>query len=191
MQVAVGIGGDGLVVLREGEDYLGLGAGAEAFTLPALLCLQVYPFDVVLLEHGVLGGADVHVNLVLVDADYGDVLFLGGIGGVGHELGHFFAAAGGDLAAVLDEADDVAAMLADEEFGGCMFCRVAHGVHSFVVELEGKGGRGFCQVFYDIYVKGCWAGPRSRLGVVCGCMELIEDFVIYVSDFVGFVICFG
>ena len=168
MQVAVGIGGDGLVVLREGEDYLGLGAGAEAFTLPALLCLQVYPFDVVLLEHVVLGGADVHVNLVLVDADYGDVLFLGGIGGVGHELGHFFTAAGGDLAAVLDEADDVAAMLADEEFGGCMFCRVAHGVHSFVIELERKGVGGFVR-FVMIFMLGAGGrGPGAAWGLFVG-----------------------
>ena len=148
MQIAIGIGSNGLITGGEGEGELGLLTGAEAFALAALFGLQIYPLDVVGIGHGVFGGADVHVDepaVHSIDAKNGDMLFLGGVGGVGDELLHGFTAAGGDLAAVVDEADDVAAMFADEEFGGAGLAGAgdvgvdfSHGVHSFR-EDEGKG----------------------------------------------------
>ena len=84
--------------------------------LQAQVRLQGDELDVVRGDHGVGDGADRHVYPAALDSDYGDVLFTGGVGGVGFELGHGLAAAHDGNALVHHEIDYVAAVAAAVKF---------------------------------------------------------------------------
>jgi len=125
MEVAVFIGGDGRISVRQGEDGLRPTAGGERLALAALPRLQQYPLDVMLFLHGVLDGAHRHGDEVPLDPYDGDVLFARAVRGVRDERLHLLAAADAADARVFYVRDDVPAVLAVIKCHGgtslCMF----------------------------------------------------------------------
>ena len=132
VQIAVFIGGDHFVVLADPELRNRSGARTQLFALIALLGLQRDPHDVVLVQHGVLHGTHRNGDLRPLHLHHRDVLFIGGIRGVGDQLLHGLAAANHRYPGVLDIGDDVMAMAAFIKF---------HGKPSFQAQARPAGGR--------------------------------------------------
>ena len=112
VEVTVSVYSQRLVVLQNESD-LGLAAGLEIMHLAALLGLQIDPFDEVLIRHGMVDGADVYLNQVVLYFHNGQVLFIAGFHRVGNEGLHFFAAAYEGNVGVLYLGSDVAAVITD------------------------------------------------------------------------------
>ena len=113
MEVAVGVDCFDFIPLAESEAGLGLLAGVQLLALIALLGVEGHPLDVVLRQHGMLHGADLHMDDAVFHCPDRDVLLHGGVGGAGNDLAHRLTAADDGNARVLDLGNDVAAMLAN------------------------------------------------------------------------------
>ena len=111
MQVAVGV--DRAALGAAGAE-LGRGLVARRQVLQAELAVghERDPLDVVLREHGVGHLAHGDHEVVAVTRDDGHVLLGGGVGGAGGEQLHRLAAAAGRDLPVLDDGDDVSAVVA-------------------------------------------------------------------------------
>ena len=113
MEVAVGVDRFDFIALAESEADLRLLARVQFLALVALLGVEGHPLNVVLRQHGMLHGADLDMDDAVFHSPDRDVLFHGGVGGAGDDLGHRLTAADDGDAHVLDLGDDVAAMLAN------------------------------------------------------------------------------
>jgi len=73
---------------------------------------DLYPFDVMLFFHGMGDFADLGFDSMIRFADCGDMFFLGRIGSIFLELGHFLSAANERAGSFMDYLDHIAADLA-------------------------------------------------------------------------------
>jgi hypothetical protein len=117
VEIAVRVGRDDFVIGGEGECCLGFVACLEAFALAALRGVEIDPLDQMLFGHGMLDGTDLDGHGGSGNGDDGDVLLFRGIDRVGHEFGHFFAAADHLCSGGMNHADKIAALFAHIEFG--------------------------------------------------------------------------
>ena len=90
VEIAVFIGGDNGLALCQCKNRLGLLTGLQVLLLIALAGLENDEGDVVGVQHGMRNGADLNPDAAAVCLDHGDMLFTGGVGGVGNELDQLF-----------------------------------------------------------------------------------------------------
>ena len=112
MEAAVGVDCFDFIPFAESEAGLGLLAGVQLLALVALLGVEGDPLDIVLRQHGMLHGADLHMDDAVFHRPDGNMLLHGGVGGAGNDLAHRLAAADDGNADVLDFGNDITAMLA-------------------------------------------------------------------------------
>ena len=91
----------------------GLVIRVKVCILNAVFCFQAHPFDIMLLRHGMLRGADSYMNGISLNFVYGDVLLPGGFGCTGNQLLHGFTAAVDRNTLVPNYRNNVAAMPAN------------------------------------------------------------------------------
>ena len=111
VEVAVGVDRFDFVPLAESEADLGLLAGVQLLALITLFGVEGDPLDIVLRQHRMLHGADLHMDDAVFHRPDGDVLFNRRVGRAGDDLAHRLAAADDGHTCVFDLGDDVAAML--------------------------------------------------------------------------------
>ena len=111
VEVAVGVDRLDLIALAESEADLGLLAGVQLLALITLFGVEGDPLDIVLRQHRMLHGADLHMDDAVFHRPDGDVLFNRRVGRAGDDLAHRLAAADDGHTCVFDLGDDVTAML--------------------------------------------------------------------------------
>lgn len=139
VQVAVGEGCDGFVVLGHDEMRFRRVAGIKFFSLPAALGLQVNPVNLVFVRHGVAGAADFDDDFVAFSFDDRHVFFRSATVFVHLQFFHFFAAAHHGHAGVMDHPGDVAADFAYDKFS-----LLVHAKSSFTRSILPGTTRKFC-----------------------------------------------
>lgn len=87
------------------EVCLGLLTRLEGLELDHITLNNGDEFDIVVLFHGMEGGADFNMNLITVTADGRNVLLLGSINGIGLELNHILSTADGIAMGIIDFND--------------------------------------------------------------------------------------
>lgn len=116
VEVAVGVDVEDFVVGNEGELGLGVATGLEVLELVAGLGLEDDPGDGVRLAHRVLERADAHPGDAVFERIDREVLFARAVARARNEELHLFAAAGQRRGGFMDEANELAALLATIEF---------------------------------------------------------------------------
>ena len=162
MQIAVLIGGYRLFALSEDKIGGGLLARLQILLLETGGGLQHNEGDVVRFQHRVLHRADLHIDLVAFNGDYGNMLFSGGVGRVRHQLRHALYAAGEGVL----HGEHIPARVAFIEFHGfSSFCFFVCCRFQFSIFREKR------EVFYRVCVPLIF---YARVRVKCACKTTPE-----------------